>query len=68
MMHLRESDRLEFSYPKHLEHPMMRTNLEAANLLEYWAKNGKIPLYSGLIKSLRTSASEISKIATSKGI
>ena len=39
-----------------LESETFRTNLEAIGLLEYWAKKGVIPLYSGIIDNLRKDA------------
>lgn len=54
---------LTFEFPKYLEHPAGRVSLTAAYLLEYWAKNGAIPSYDGVIDGLRAGAAEIFKSA-----
>lgn len=54
---------LTFEFPKHMQHPIGRTNLTAAYLLEYWASKGAIPRYDGVIDGLKEGAAEISTVA-----
>ena len=58
-----EQGLLTFEFPKHLEHPVGRVNLTAADLLEYWANKGVIPSYDAVIDGLRDGAAEIFKAA-----
>jgi hypothetical protein len=49
----------EVDFPDQHEIPSARLQMTAAYLLEYHAKMGKIPNYSGLVEELRKSAKEI---------
>ena len=44
-----------------------RTCIEAALMLERWARKGSIPMYSGLIDGLRECAEEISAASRKRG-
>lgn len=45
-----------------------RICIEAALMLERWARKGSIPTYSGLIDGLRECAEEISAINRRQGV
>ena len=50
---------VRYEFPKNLQHPTIQTCMTAAYLLEYWARKGVIPQYSGLIKELHKAAEEL---------
>ena len=52
---------LEYDFPAQIEHPSFRHSIQAAYLLEYWAKKGVIPKYTALIDGLRQSAKDMRK-------